>query len=257
MFNHLRKEMNMTQRQQTSSALAGYHGIHPKDGSHRVITLDGQKARLCGTAYVLEAHNANNGKHGYKRIKISTTPNYIPNAVNDVSILAQCKQTQQRIRLVGQIISIPPQPISVKAIAVTKPVCVPTPSAPLAPLAINTVNEKKMAVHLGESDSTTDEAAPLDTSNNTVQEKHHAREQRQLARFQRELEIINAQYEAGIDPPVSIIATSYMSHRSHATIYRDIKDKILPKPTKIGRNSMFPYSIVKAYSAGQLTGSSK
>ena len=233
---------------------ATYHGIHPKDESHRIKTLDGQKARLCGTAYVLEAHDANSGKHGYKRIKIGTTPNYVPNTDKDVSILAQCKQTQQRIRLVGQIISTPPQPISVKAIAVKKPVCVPTPSAPVA---INTANEKKMAVHLGESDSTTDEAAPLDTSNNTAQDKHHAREQHQLARFQRELEIINAQYEAGIDPPVSIIATSYMSHRSHATIYRDIQKKILPHPTKIGRNSTLPYSVVKAYAAGQLTGSSK
>lgn len=84
--------------------------------------------------------------------------------------------------------------------------------------------------------------------------KKNALEQRKLAAFTRELIVIKAQCEAGLEPAISIAGTCYMSNRSHATVYRDIQKRILPAPIKIGRNSALPFAVVKAYAAGQLVG---
>lgn len=84
--------------------------------------------------------------------------------------------------------------------------------------------------------------------------KKNALEQRKLAAFTRELVIIKAQCDAGLEPAISIAGTCYLSKRSHATVYRDIQKRILPAPIKIGRNSALPFAVVKAYAAGQLVG---
>jgi predicted DNA-binding transcriptional regulator AlpA len=84
--------------------------------------------------------------------------------------------------------------------------------------------------------------------------KKNALEQRKLAAFTRELIIIKAQCDAGLEPAISIAGTCYLSKRSHATVYRDIQKRILPAPIKIGRNSALPFAVVKAYAAGQLVG---
>jgi predicted DNA-binding transcriptional regulator AlpA len=91
------------------------------------------------------------------------------------------------------------------------------------------------------------------TQNQKVAKKQ-AMEQRKLATFARELAIIKAQCDAGMEPAISIAATCYMSKRSHATVYRDIQKRILPMPIKIGRNSALPFSVVKAYATGKLVG---
>lgn len=80
------------------------------------------------------------------------------------------------------------------------------------------------------------------------------REERKLAVFIRELAIVKAQCDAGMDPAVSIAATCFISKRSHATVYRDIKKGFLPSPMKIGRRSVLSFSVVKAYAAGKLIG---
>jgi hypothetical protein len=87
---------------------------------------------------------------------------------------------------------------------------------------------------------------------NHLAAKKKTPEQRKLAAFARELSIIKAQCDAGMEPAISIAATCYLSKRSHATVYRDIQKRILSAPMKIGRNSALPYSVVKAYAAGQL-----
>jgi hypothetical protein len=84
--------------------------------------------------------------------------------------------------------------------------------------------------------------------------KKNALEQRKLAAFTRELIIIKAQCDAGLEPAISIAGTCFLSKRSHATVYRDIQKRILPAPIKIGRNSALPFAVVKAYAAGQLVG---
>ena len=93
---------------------------------------------------------------------------------------------------------------------------------------------------------------------NTTQEldaiKKNALEQRKLAAFTRELIIIKAQCDSGLEPAISIAGTCFLSKRSHATVYRDIQKRILPSPIKIGRNSALPFAVVKAYAAGQLVG---
>jgi len=80
------------------------------------------------------------------------------------------------------------------------------------------------------------------------------REDRKLAVFIRELAIVKAQCDAGMDPAVSIAATCFISKRSHATVYRDIQKGFLPPPMKIGRRSVLSFSVVKAYAAGKLIG---
>ena len=57
--------------------------------------------------------------------------------------------------------------------------------------------------------------------------KKNALEQRKLAAFTRELIIIKAQCDAGLEPAISIAGTCYLSKRSHATVYRDIQKRIL------------------------------
>ncbi|CAN0483039.1 unnamed protein product, partial [Phaeothamnion confervicola] len=67
------------------------------------------------------------------------------------------------------------------------------------------------------------------------------RDERKLAAFARELAIIKAQCDAGMEPSISIAGTCFISKRSHATVYRDIKKRVLPAPMKIGRSSMLPF----------------
>lgn len=88
----------------------------------------------------------------------------------------------------------------------------------------------------------------------TLSDKSDLSAQRKLAAFTRELVSIKAQCDIGIEPVISIASACFLSKRSHASIYRDIKKRILPSPVKIGRNSALPFSVVKAYAAGQLNG---
>ncbi|CAN7466664.1 hypothetical protein [Acidovorax sp. LjRoot117] len=85
-------------------------------------------------------------------------------------------------------------------------------------------------------------------------DKKQMREDRKLAAFVRELAVIKAQCDAGMEPSISIAATCFISKRSHATVYRDIQKRVLPAPMKVGRSSMLPFSVVKAYAAGALVG---
>ena len=208
---------------------ATYHGKSPKDIGYRVKTNDGQKLLVFGTAYELKPHSIGSGKHGFKRIKIGTTQDYVSCLATDISFVATCKKTNKRIRLIGRI----------------KPINVQANQEPTKPMPMNTVDTYSGIIAPVTTNST--QPAPADP-------KQSSRKQRQLARFQREIEIISVQCKAGLNPPVSIAAMGYMSHRSHATIYRDIKKQLLPRPTKIGRNSTFPFSIAKAYADGQFVG---
>jgi predicted DNA-binding transcriptional regulator AlpA len=99
-----------------------------------------------------------------------------------------------------------------------------------------------------------DTSSKVNCTQNLPASKKQEKELRKLATFARELAIIKAQCDAGMEPAISIAATCYMSKRSHATIYRDIQKRILPLPMKIGRNSALPFSVVKAYATGKLVG---
>ena len=215
----------------TSFKGATYHGADPKNAGYRIKTNDGLKLLLLGIAYELKPHSPSSGKHSFKRVKIGTTQDYIACPTTDSSFVAVCKKTNKRIRLIGKIKFVVGQADQ----ETTAPIPITTPgscSGVIAPVVNNSAPINQ---------------APVDT-------KQRSREKRQLARFQRELEIINAQCQAGLNPAVSIAAMGYMSHRSLATIYRDIKKQLLPRPTKIGRNSTFPFSIAKAYADGQFVG---
>ena len=109
--------------------------------------------------------------------------------------------------------------------------------------------ENAVAAHI--APAATNEAAVKVDSTAT---KKVVRDKRKLTAFVRELAIIKAQCDAGMEPSISIAGTCYMSKRSHATVYRDIQKRILPAPIKIGRNSALPFAVVKAYAAGQLVG---
>lgn len=241
--------MNMSQvTTSTPTAYPQYFGVHSQTSSHRILTVEGQKLKLNGSAYQLVPNAQGAGKPKFKRRILSTTQGYVPNPSIDVSFIAICAKTNQRIRLIGQL--VPPKTKTVddnafsskkiEANEVVKSTLTvsenfPSPKTKLSALIANS-SEYLMPVEA------------LASINN------QACQQRKLVRFQRELEIITAQQQAGLNPPVSITAAGYMSNRSHASIYRDIKKAVLPQPTKIGRNSTLPYSVVKAYTAGQLVG---
>ena len=232
------------------AAYPQYFGPQPKNGGHRVLTIDGQKLKLNGTAYNLVPRVNANGRLKLKRSKISTTPGYLPNPSLEVSFIALCSKTDQRIRLIGQIASTEGKTVGHNFSVVGKDDC----TERLAEARTTHQTRCKPQVEdVARAPKKENEAMKKAVVRKSTAKKM-ARTQRQLAVFKREIEIVMAQSLAGIDPPVSIATTGFMTKRSHATIYRDIKKNILPKPTKIGRSSMFRYSIVKAYAAGQLKG---
>ena len=230
------------------AAYPQYFGVQPQNGSHRVLTVEGQKLKLDGTAYKLVPRANGNGKLKLKRSKISTTPGYVPNPSLDVSFVALCSKTNRRIRLIGQILPVKGNLVKSNSFVSGKPVCT-TLIAEAIPMCQSASLPQVESAAIAFDD---DNEATLLTVVEKSAAKKMARVQHQLAVFKREIEIVMAQSLAGIDPPVSIATTGFMSKRSHAAIYRDIKKKILPLPTKIGRSSMFRYSTVKAYVAGQL-----
>jgi predicted DNA-binding transcriptional regulator AlpA len=243
--------MNMSQISTSQpAAYPQYFGAHPKTCHQRFLTVEGKKLNLNGTAYKLVPRADGNGEPKLKRSKISTTPGYVPNPSLDVSFIALCSKTNERIRLVGQIIPVANKPVghnsSISGEAV-RSVHIADVEPVNQSICMPQVEDVATA-----SEYDKEATSPMDAEHSAA--KKMARVQRLLAVFKREIEIVMAQSLAGIDPPVSIATTGFMSKRSHAAMYRDIKKKVLPQPTKIGRSSMFPYSIVKAYAAGQLVG---
>ncbi|CAM8645388.1 hypothetical protein MCEMSHM24_03595 [Comamonadaceae bacterium] len=226
-----------------SEIKARYYGSDSDKLLQRFKNDAGQKCYLIGAAYKLVSHVSDDGKRSKKRKLISVTYGYVPNPSLDVSFLALCSKTKERIRLVGQIM-----PVDHESTISGEP------SSPVSVTDSSTVQQSISLPHVQDivtaSEESTKATSSIDSDQSAAEKM--ARVQRQLAVFKREIEIVMAQSMAGIDPPVSIATTGYMSKRSHAAIYRDIKKKVLPQPTKIGRSSVFPYSVVKAYAAGQL-----
>lgn len=232
------------------AAYPQYFGAQPQTGSHRFLTVEGQKLKLNGSAYELVPGADGNGKPKLKRRKISTTPGYAPNPSIDVSFVTLCPKTNKRVRLIGQIVPVACKPVAYNSV-------IPPEPERTALITAATPVSQSICTPQVEGIAPPSEVCNVATPPAFVEEsaaKKIARNQRQLAMFKREMEIVVAQCLAGIDPPVSITATGFMSNRSHATMYRDIQKNVLPQPTKIGRSSMFPYSVVKAYAAGQLVG---
>ena len=227
-----------------------FHGQSP-DGSFRIIK-NGKKAKLYGVAFELVTSKDGQDTLRKKRRKVGITPGYTPGAQGEQNFVAECSKTKRQYRLIGQLEYCTPLADAVKTYALEAKsseteiiistraetvVVVPTQDLVLP-----------MVIHAETSALTT----AISRSHESGGNKKQAHADAQLRAFKRELEIIVAQRDVGIDPQVSIAAICQISSRARATIYRDLLKGILPPLTKIGRNSYLPYSVVEAYAAGRL-----
>lgn len=208
-----------------------YHGKH-KDRRQR-LKINGQ--RVLSTAAMYELY-AQAGAEGFARRHISTTPGYQAGLPGERHLIAICPKTQKQFLVIGTVEYLVPK----------------SEETSTGMAVVDTASNSEDNESLTRSkDTSVTNTVPMVVDDD---DKKHVREQRKLKAFIRELGFIKAQCDAGFDPPISIPATGYISNRSVATTYRDIKKGILPKPNKIGRSSTFPYSIAKAYADGQLIG---
>lgn len=69
--------------------------------------------------------------------------------------------------------------------------------------------------------------------------------------YDRDLDRVRLEREAGLDPSVDISFICRIAGRSEATIYRDVSKGLLARPLKLGRASRWPFSAVQAYMGGK------
>ena len=201
--------------QQANPGAVTYHGKHP-DGRLR-ITIGRQKALLHGALYRLTKKTTASGQIVTKRRLVHTTPGHQPDMLDACNLIAIGTKTSHRYRIIGQIEFCEPKLDSAE-----------NPSNP-APIVVLDAAGTHRDAHI--------------SRDNRTMEK---RTQRHLRVLQRELECLQHQLRAGLDPMLSIALAIHITGRSRATLYRDF-GKALPRPTKIGRSSRLPYSDVQRY----------
>jgi predicted DNA-binding transcriptional regulator AlpA len=234
-----------------------YFGHDPDTVRHRFKNDAGQKCLLTGAAYKLVAHQKDSGKRGHKRQLIGVTPGWVANPESDANFLTIDAKSGQRVRLIGSVAVVHKagtagqhqknDAIHTAQFKAVEPVAKEPASAPDTEAAIT-------GMPTASSNGSTIKSSYVSNEKPTGQ--HLQLTDSEMARFKRELEVINAQHAIGLDPNVSISTTGVMSQRSPATIYRDVKKRVLPKPIKIGKRSFFPLSVVRTYTAGQVCGGS-
>ena len=201
--------------QHANSGAVTYHGKHP-DGRLR-ITIGKQKALLHGALYRLTQKTTASGQTVTKRRLVHTTPGHQPEMFDACNLIAIGVKTTYRYRVIGQVEFCEPELVTADNTAA---------SAPTVLLdAVGTSRD-----------------AHISRDNRTMEQ----RTQRHLRVLQRELECLQHQLRAGLDPMLSIALAIHITGRSRATLYRDF-GKALPRPTKIGRSSRLPYSDVQRY----------
>ena len=201
--------------QQANSGAVTYHGKHP-DGRLR-ITIGKQKALLHGALYHLTQKTTASGQTVTKRRLVHTTPGHQPEMRDACNLIAIGVKTTYRYRVIGQVEFCEPELI-----------------------AMDNTAASAQVVLLDAAGTPRD--AHISRDNRTMEQ----RTQRHLRVLQRELECLQHQLRAGLDPMLSIALAIHITGRSRATLYRDF-GKALPRPTKIGRSSRLPYSDVQRY----------
>lgn len=219
-----------------------YHGKH-SDGSFRVV-LNGKRAKVYGSAYELVSRNKPDGTTSTKRKLREVTPGYSEADKGTANFAAICLKSGAQWRFIGEVkycneaanalVDIEAQVYKNAEAVVAAFQVVATPAVQ---------PDDSLELEL---------LTPIQQVGKGI--KNQKKSERQLLAFKKEIESIVAQRAVGIDPPVSIPTACRMSNRSRAAAYRDIEKGLLPKPTKIGRSSSLPYSVVEAYAAGQLVG---
>lgn len=202
--------------QHANSGAVTYHGKHP-DGRLR-ITIDKQKALLHGALYRLTQKTTASGQTVTKRRLVHTTPEHHHDMLDSCNLIAIGTKTSHRYRIIGKIEFCEPKLVATGNTAASAQVV----------LLDATGTPRDAVIDRGE-------AAEIQN-----------RTQRHLRVLQRELECLQHQLRAGLDPMLSIALAIHITGRSRATLYRDF-GKALPKPTKIGRSSRLPYSDVQRY----------
>ena len=214
MSNHILGQLS--EAQQAVAGLITYHGKHP-DGRLR-IAIGKQKTLLHGALYRLTEKTTASGKIVAKRRLVHTTPRHQPETLDACNLIAIGVKTTYRYRVIGQVEFCEPELVATDNRAASAPV-----------VLRDTAGKPRDAV-ISRDDT----------------EDIQYRTQRKLRVLQRELECLQHQLSAGLDPLLSIALAIHITGRSRATLYRDF-GKALPRPTKIGRSSRLPYSDVQRY----------
>lgn len=239
---------NASQQFKSSKQKAIYYGRDLQTGGFRFKDSDGQKCIVIGAAYEIVTSTDVTGKSKKKRELIAKTPGWEATPETDVSFIAIELKTRNRIRLIGTV-----QVLPVTAIPTVSPLQLKAPPN----IEVVAATEPMPKAEQQMSDMSQKCALPPTTVDSDCDKQVSqtlALAEEKLAAFKSELEVINAQRASGLDPIVSIPTMEIMSKRSHASIYRDVKKNVLPKPTKVGSRSFFPLSVVLAYIAGQVHG---
>lgn len=169
---------------------ATYHGKHP-DGRLR-ITIGKQKALLHGVLYRLTQKSTASGKTVTKRRLVHTTPGHQPEMLDTCNLIAIGTKTSHRYRIIGKIELCEPKLDSAEN------------SSNHAPIVVLDAAGTPRDAHI--------------SRDNRTMEK---RTQRHLRVLQRELECLQHQLKAGLDPMLSIALAIHITGRSRATLYRD------------------------------------
>jgi len=239
---------NASQQFKSSKQKAIYYGRDSQTGGFRFKDSDGQKCLVIGAAYEIVTTEDKNGKPKKKRELISKTPGWQATPDTDVSFIAIGSKSGKRVRLVG----------TVQLLTGTTSSIVPSSAVEVVDtqeVAAETAMLSRPASQATDSAQTSQSPLPeIDAGRDKPICKPLALTDTELSAFKSELEIINMQRASGLNPNVSIPTMEIMCQRSHASIYRDVKKSLLPKPTKVGSRSFFPLSVVLAYAAGQVCG---
>lgn len=213
----------------TTTTLPVVHGI-THDGV--AVFTDGAVSRLgIGRFWQMKPFKGKNGGRGYLFIPLSNDMDTRLEGEPEVEIRCVDAGTAERLLFKGILI----EPASDHA----------KPSAP---------------VQSGQDGSL--DKAPQHANQNGKQSAANAshpppclprRQRRTVAPLQKKMDACAAAYQAGLNPDLKLEEVCALLNESRATVYRKIKLRLFPPPTKRGRGSFWTMDVIRAYQQGTWT----
>lgn len=200
------------------------------------VKLDGKNAILFGKCVELIPARYENGVQKYTEKLIGVTRGYQKDEADEVRIVAKCETSKKLFGLIGQLKYCTPKKIaSVQSVN----------TAPGMPEVITL-----KPIELAQSADSIKKCKSDSEINSAKEQKKIALRAQEDKTFFRLLDTVKAEVAAGKDPLVPISYFSRVSKRSRATLYRE-QGKVIPRFTKIGRNSYLHNSDLVKYTSGK------
>jgi hypothetical protein len=205
---------------QKTSGSAATHSYHGQDKLGRIrLKRQGKKYLVAGHLFKRNKSVDSAGKTKWSRQFVATTPGSKTITKKAKSVIAVCNKSGASFRVIGFFQEVATSSTSED---LNNTVDASTPTAAPTPQQVDAVSEqtKKPSV-----------------KQNLVQQ----------------LEILSAMRASGFDPDMRMSLIPAYLQESKASLYRKM-GKQFPHPTKRGKCSFWPMSIIEAYKAGQLVG---